>query len=227
VIKDGPYEVEGGVPLARQIIEPNEDGDSWEWREGERFEAGDRYRLCRCGASRNKPFCDDSELSNGFDGTETAKRTPYLDQAEVFPGPDVVLTDAPRLCASARFCEARGQIWNLVEEGGPGTTVLAEREAAHCPSGRLVTWGGPPASGAHPTAEPDFEPSIGVVEDPQMEVSGPLWIRGGIEVVSADGIPYEIRNRMTLCRCGASRNKPFCDGSHSRIRFRDEQAVES
>src|SRR5207249_3694491 len=156
-----------------------------------------------------------------FDATETATRTPYLEQAEVFTGPDLFLTDAPRLCAMARFCDAKGQIWNLVEEGGPTATSLAQREAGHCPSGRLVTWGALPASGALPNAEPSFEPSIGVVEDPRMGVSGPLWVRGGIPVLSADGTPYETRNRMTLCRCGASRNKPFCDGSHARIGFRD------
>jgi hypothetical protein len=43
---------------------------------------------------------------------------------------------------------------------------------------------------------------------------GLLWVRGGIPVVSADGKPYTVRNRLTLCRCGKSRNKPFCDGSH-------------
>ena len=48
---------------------------------------------------------------------------------------------------------------------------------------------------------------------------GPLWVRGGIPVMSADGKPYAIRNRVTLCRCGKSGNKPFCDGSRiGRVR---------
>ncbi|HET8688843.1 MAG TPA: CDGSH iron-sulfur domain-containing protein [Methanosarcina sp.] len=42
-------------------------------------------------------------------------------------------------------------------------------------------------------------------------------MRGGIPIESADGKQYEIRNRVTLCRCGKSRNKPFCDGSHVEI----------
>ena len=54
-----------------------------------------------------------------------------------------------------------------------------------------------------------------------MEVSGPLWVRGGVPVVSADGYEYEVRNRVTLCRCGSSENKPFCDGSHASIGFTD------
>nr|WP_246267868.1 CDGSH iron-sulfur domain-containing protein [Nonomuraea typhae] len=63
---------------------------------------------------------------------------------------------------------------------------------------------------------------MGLVEDPVQGVSGPIWVRGGIAVTAADGTDYEVRNRVTLCRCGASRNKPFCDGSHAAIGFRDE-----
>ncbi len=66
-----------------------------------------------------------------------------------------------------------------------------------------------------------------MIEDPQEGVSGPLWVRGGIPVVSADGTPYEVRNRVTLCRCGASQNKPFCDGSHASIGFTDEPTLQT
>jgi len=48
-----------------------------------------------------------------------------------------------------------------------------------------------------------------------------LWVRGGIPVTSANGFHYEVRNRVTLCRCGTSKNKPFCDGSHAAIKFKD------
>ena len=39
--------------------------------------------------------------------------------------------------------------------------------------------------------------------------------------VSADGFEYEVRNRVTLCRCGQSQNKPFCDGTHAQTKFKD------
>jgi len=68
--------------------------------------------------------------------------------------------------------------------------------------------------------EPDLPVSIGLVEDPEQQCSGPLWLRGGIAVVSGDGFEYEIRNRATLCRCGQSKNKPYCDGAHAAIKFR-------
>ena len=222
VTKNGPYRVEGAVPLAKQIIEPNEYGESWEWREGESFDVEETYLLCRCGGSANKPFCDRTHERNAFDGTETADRTPYWDQAEVIEGPELTLTDVQPLCAFARFCDARGQIWNLAERAGQRPRSLAEREAAHCPSGRLITWKRTSDGTYEPTGEPVFEPSIGVVEDPAIGVSGPLWARGGIPVEGADGFTYEVRNRVTLCRCGASENKPFCDGSHATIGFTDE-----
>jgi CDGSH-type Zn-finger protein len=223
VTPNGPYQVEGAVPLARQIIEPNEDGESWTWRQGEPFDVPARYRLCRCGGSSAKPFCDGTHERNGFDGTETASRALYRDQAEVFRGPNLTLTDAEPLCAFARFCDARGQIWSLVEQADPEAAELVRREARHCPSGRLVAWQRG-QDGRDEALEPDLPPSIGVVEDPALGVSGPLWVRGGIPIESADGTMYEVRNRVTLCRCGASENKPFCDGSHAQIGFRDENA---
>ena len=82
-----------------------------------------------------------------------------------------------------------------------------------CPSGRLAHATPPDPE----TVEPSFEPpSIGV------EPNASYWLRGGIPVVSEDGSPYEVRNRQTLCRCGFSHNKPFCDGSHAYKRFTDD-----
>ena len=225
VIKDGPYLVEGAVPLAEQVIEPNEDGESWEWREGERYDVPGEYRLCRCGATRTPPFCDGSEERIGFDGTETAGQVPYLEVAVVTAGPRVTLTDAPALCAKARFCMARGDAWNAVARDDPEAAALARRLVAHCPSGRLATWRGEPDGRLGPDGEPDLEPSIGLVEVPAKGVSGPIWVRGGVPVVSADGTEYETRNRRTLCRCGQSRNKPFCDGSHVRVEFTADVAT--
>ena len=62
-----------------------------------------------------------------------------------------------------------------------------------------------------------------MVQDTARLVSGPIWVRGGIPVLGADGAAYEVRNRVTLCRCGASTNKPFCDGAHASIRFNDRE----
>jgi len=217
VSKNGPYLVTGSVPLAKQTIVADREGGSEEWKESDPFPAQASYALCRCGQSASKPFCDGTHQKVGFDGTETASREPYRKQAQVMEGPALSLTDAEKLCAFARFCDPHGQVWNQVERTDDAQVAkLFVRQVNNCPSGRLVAWErstGKPIEHALPV-------SIGLIEDPPQGVSGPLWLRGGIPVASADGHAYEVRNRVTLCRCGASKNKPFCDGSHAAIGFR-------
>lgn len=223
VTKNGPYLVSGAVPLARQTIVADQEGGSEEWRESHPFPPQENYALCRCGQSQNKPFCDGTHKKIGFDGTETASRQPFREQAQLIEGPALALADAESLCAFARFCDPHGQVWNQVER-----TDQAEvrstfvRQVNNCPSGRLVAWDR--ATGK--PIEHHLSLSIGVIEDPAEGVSGPLWLRGGLAVIAADGFAYEVRNRVTLCRCGASRNKPFCDGSHAAVKF-DDGAVGS
>jgi CDGSH-type Zn-finger protein len=156
----------------------------------------------------------------GFDGSEASSaRVPYANLAREFDGPERLLTDARPLCVHARFCNPSGSVWRLVEETDrEPVRRLIDGMVGKCPSGRLIAWHRRTAE----AFEPEFEPSIAVVEDPAHGYSGPLWVRGGIQVESAaDGHVYEQRNRLTLCRCGQSRNKPFCDGTHAEVGFRD------
>lgn len=218
VSKDGPYLVTGDVSLTVQVITPNKQGQSWDWKEERTVPAKATYKLCRCGESATKPFCDGTHKTNGFDGTETSSRVPYRRQAELMEGPSLELSDQENLCAFARFCDPGGKIWSLIDQtDDPKARDLVIREAMHCPAGRLTLRD--TKSGAD--LEEPLSPSIGLVEDPVVGCSGPLWIRGGITVESADGKKYEKRNRMTLCRCGASDNKPFCNGSHASVMFQD------
>jgi len=187
-------------------------GESLDYREGKTYPMSQQYALCRCGHSGNKPFCDGTHKKVSFDGADTASYVPYIDRAQTIEGPIMLLTDVEKLCAFARFCDPKGLVWNLVQQAGSSETrKLVEHEVGHCPSGRLVVRDR--ATGE--AIEPKFEPSLGLIEDTAKKVRGPIWVRGGIPVVSAEGEAYEVRNRMTLCRCGRSANKPFCDGSHA------------
>lgn len=218
ISKDGPYIVTGNIPLSRQTIGTNSAGDSETWVADETFPTKDQYALCRCGHSSNKPFCDGTHARIGFDGTETASREPYVAQAKIFDGPALQLMDAEKLCAAARFCDPHGQVWGQVAQSDNAQVQMTFlRQVGNCPSGRLVARD--KATGK--SVEPELPVSIGLVEDPQQQCSGPLWLRGGIAVISSDGYAYEVRNRVTLCRCGHSQNKPFCDGTHTAIKFRD------
>jgi CDGSH-type Zn-finger protein/uncharacterized Fe-S cluster protein YjdI len=105
--------------------------------------AGFRATLCRCGASKNKPYCDGSHHEIGF----TASGEPPTGKTEMLPVRDGVLAI-----------------------------------------------------------------------DPQS--NGPLRVRGNLEIASGTGRAVARVTSAYLCRCGASANKPFCDGTHAKIGFR-------
>ena len=211
VTKNGPYLVSGKIPLQKQIIIADSEGTVTEWQPSTKYSSQEKYALCRCGHSKNKPFCDGTHLKVGFDGTETAGEEAYLNEAEEIDGPALKLADIEELCASARFCHRAGGIWNLVPESDdPEKKQTAIEETCDCPSGRLVI----ADKQTGKIVEPKLAKSIMLIEDPAMGVSGPIWVRGGVPVESADGKNYHVRNRLTLCRCGKSKNKPFCDSSH-------------
>lgn len=225
ITKDGPYLVSGGVPLLRQSISSDSQGNSCAWKDEGKIETsngstslttGD-YALCRCGKSNNKPFCDGSHAED-FDGTETASRKKYKDVAKTLAGPEIDLLDLPELCAEARFCDTFGGSWNIVREtDDPKKKEILLAQCANCPSGRLV----PIDKKTGKEIEPKFRPEISVTTDPEMGCSGPIWVKGGVPIESVEGKDYEVRNRVTLCRCGKSRNKPFCDGTHIEISFKE------
>lgn len=217
---NGPYLIYGQPPIRRLTIEPDGEGNSWTYLEGEKNYTlkDERTALCRCGRTKNPPYCDGSHLAIDWEPTLTASRKPLLSEAEVQEGADLILTDNETYCAFARFCDAQGSTWNQVEAShDPKQRELAIRTAANCPAGRLKAWD---KTTGEPY-EPKLEPAIGLLEDPKIGCSAGLWIRGGIPITTEDGYVYQIRNRVTLCRCGESRNKPFCDGTHAPAKFCD------
>jgi CDGSH-type Zn-finger protein len=208
---NGPYVVHGDVPLNEMAPVHTFNGEPVAWHDLGEVPSDDQpVYLCRCGHSASKPFCDDSHLRVGFDGTETADRGPFADRAEVEEHDGHAFADDGSLCVSAGFCGTRTtSVWNLLEESNDPAALDRMREMIwNCPSGRLALLA---ANGA--TTEPDLPQSIAVTP------GGPLWVRGGIPVIGADGQSWETRNRVTLCRCGQSSNRPFCDRTHASLHF--------
>lgn len=220
IAEKGPYLVYGRPPLAQQFIMPNDQGESWYFQEGKHFSTEQEpASLCRCGSSKKKPYCDGSHTSASWSPELTASSAGLLDDVEAIEGETLVLTDNEQYCVFARFCHPGGNTWHLTEESDrPGAKELAIREACMCPGGRLMAWD---VQTERPY-EFRFEPGLGLIEDPAMDNSGGLWVRGGIPVQRESGRTYEIRNRVVLCRCGQSSNKPYCDGTHAAIKWRDD-----
>lgn len=212
-VTDGPYVVEGRLPLVRTSIVQTDHGEPIGWAPDQPVESREEVKLCRCGHSSDKPFCDGTHRTIGFKGIETADRGPIADRHKTYAGEGVVMTDDRSICEHAGFCGDRfTNVWRMIKEtDDPAVRERLIDMVRLCPSGALAASeeeDGEPMEPALPT-------SVAVVED------GPLWVRGGVRVTGADGQDYEVRNRVTLCRCGASTNKPFCDGTHQEIGFTD------
>lgn len=213
--EDGPYWVTGGPTLTRRAPAKTPEGEPLDWDfvgdpEAD-FETEAEFALCRCGESANKPFCDGSHERERFDGEVTADRGPSAARQRTLVGAGVLMTDDGSLCSSGDFCGIRyTNVWKMIKQtDDPEIRERLKRMVANCPSGRLQF---ADKEGDEPI-EPEYAPSIAAVPD------GPLWVRGGIEITAPDGFTYEVRNRVTLCRCGGSNNKPFCDGTHKKIGF--------
>jgi CDGSH-type Zn-finger protein len=205
--------VTGSPSLLRTAQVESQFGEPIGWEEPAPIDNPAEFDLCRCGESTRKPFCDASHETSGFDGSEVADRTPRAARASVLAGEGVVMTDDRSLCTHAGHCADRfTDVWEMIRgTSDPAARARLRRMVELCPSGRLAH---APTVDAE-ALEPEFEPSIAVIRD------GPLWVRGGIPVESSDGTTYEVRNRVTLCRCGHSNNKPFCDGTHKEVGFSD------
>jgi len=207
---DGPYVVHGGVPLLEMAPVHTFNGEPIAWHTLHEIPVRGRpIELCRCGQSANKPFCDASHESNGFNGTETADERPFMARAQVIGLGANAIADDHSLCFSAGFCGTRTtNVRKLLGESEDPAKLESMRDMIwQCPSGTLVLL----QDGNQ--IEPELSPSVAILP------GGPIWIRGGLPVQGSDGREWEVRNRVTLCRCGDSRNKPFCDGTHARVHF--------
>lgn len=217
ILKDGPYVVTGSIKLSEKII--TSQGKNYVYTAGRDLPQAKTYTLCRCGKSKNPPFCDGEHSKCDFHGDESASKADFEDRAELLIGADLDMRDDHR-CAFARFCHRNdGTAWQLIHRSDDSRLKEeAIKAASECPAGRLV------AVEKDGTAiEPEYEPEIVILQDPEREVSCGIFVKGGISLQSADGSLYERRNRFVLCRCGESINKPFCDATHVHIKYQDEK----
>ena len=209
---NGPYLVHG-VALTRTAQVETEFGEPVDWAPDEEIVAGEPLEVCRCGRSASMPLCDREACRDGFDGAETAPRAPRAERAYPYKGDGFTMTDNQTLCTQAGYCGDRFRnVWAMLgDSDDPEVREHLRTMVQLCPSGRIEYV----PEGAEEPDELDLGRRVAAVVD------GPLWVRGKVPVVSADGTAYEARNRVTLCRCGHSDNKPLCDGTHKEVGFTD------
>ncbi len=176
--------------------------------------------LCRCGLSKNKPFCDGSHKAAGFsteDGVTNTRNKSIAYEGKV-EGVDVTVTYTPMLCSHAAECQRLHKAvfdpsqrpWIQPEKGslaGIRAVVFA------CPSGalRMSEGSGDPAQ---------LGPDAGTIEV-QATKDGPYAVRNVVLAAEFNGEGAS-EEKYVLCRCGHSGNKPFCDGSHRDKGWSDE-----
>lgn len=222
ISNNGPYAVHGNVLLVRKSEISSEHGEPMTWVKTAELENEESTYLCRCGHSTNKPFCDGSHRKIGFDGTETASNNTFEERMIVQEGSSgIVIKRDHSLCADAGFCGNRfKKIKDLAYETDESITraqVMAMIE--RCPSGSFTY----AMAEDQPDVEPDLPVQVAVLTEMTSDgpIAGPLWVTGYIPIVRSDGKSMEIRNRVTLCRCGQSKNKPLCDGTHRDNHFQE------
>ena len=169
--------------------------------------------LCRCGGSANKPFCDGTHGRNGFSDENQADGS--LDKRMNYAGRKVTIHDNRSICAHAGFCTDRlSTVFRLKQEpwidpdGATAEEIIAVVQ--QCPSGALSY-----SIDDKEHRDQERPPMVTVTNN------GPYAITGGVELLGHEVGEGGSNEHYTLCRCGASRNKPFCDGSHWSTGFTD------
>ncbi len=187
--------------------------DFKDWR-GERIETKPAMALCRCGGSATKPFCDGAHQKNGFSGAKLADRS--ADKRENYQATKITIHDNRSICVHAGHCtdglasvfKYKREPW--IDPAGAAVEAIIET-IRRCPSGALsYTLDG--VEGGNPGRAP----SITVTKD------GPYAVVGGARLLEQSWAQGASTEHYSLCRCGASKNKPFCDGTHWSVGFKDE-----
>jgi CDGSH-type Zn-finger protein/uncharacterized Fe-S cluster protein YjdI len=137
-----------------------------------------------------------------------------------YPGKDVDVTWDERLCMHFGECErAKGDLFVAKREPWcqPDLAPVAEvvEVCERCPSGALV----------HEVKDGRTVETAPKRNTINVTHNGPLFVRGDLAIEGAAADMPGVRFRAALCRCGQSKNKPFCDASHAAAGFTDSGAV--
>jgi CDGSH-type Zn-finger protein/ferredoxin len=171
--------------------------------------------LCRCGQSANKPFCDGTHQKIGFSGAKVTDAS--AQKRDDYRAREIVVHDNRAICAHAGHCsdglpsvfKYREEPW--IDPAGAKVEAIIETVRT-CPSGALSY-----SLGGVEHRDQQREPAVTVSKD------GPYAVVGSVQLMDQSWGEGASREHYTLCRCGSSKNKPFCDGTHWSVGFKDEK----
>ena len=180
---------------------------------GEKYSNSKGVALCRCGSSTNKPFCDGTHSVIGFQSERIEKS---LDpKKKNYTGQKITVHDNRAICCHSAIClQTLSSVFDInkkpwIDPNSDNVEKIIET-VKKCPSGAL-------SYTVQGKEYKDYEntPMVTVLKN------GPYFVTGGIELVGESFMEGVSKEHYTLCRCGASKIKPFCDGSHASINFND------
>ncbi|MEK6796702.1 MAG: CDGSH iron-sulfur domain-containing protein [Spirochaetota bacterium] len=161
--------------------------------------------LCSCGASKQKPFCDGSHGEASHSPERSPERVP--DRVVCYEGAEITIVDNRGVCSHDGSClllhrvfDRRKKRW-INPNGASKNDIIETIE--QCPSGSLSYM----ENGVR-IQDVDRAPAIRAAKN------GPLNVEGGVVFEDVHGCSPECKEHYALCRCGGSKNKPFCDGTH-------------
>jgi CDGSH-type Zn-finger protein len=168
--------------------------------------------LCRCGASGNKPFCDGSHKNFGFSGDRLHNKP--LDQEKSYRGQKITIHDNRRICSHAAECVTNlSSVFQLNKRPWIDTNGASAEEIIavikKCPSGAL-------------NYSIDGVRHVRNFGETEIRIAqnGPYNVNGRTDLLVDDALQPPVKENYALCRCGASQNKPYCDGTHREIEFK-------
>jgi CDGSH-type Zn-finger protein len=195
--------------------------------EGQSLSAIRGVSLCRCGASNNKPFCDGTHSKIGFSSENKTINDNHdhvvKDKRKNYLGKGITIHDNRKICSHAAECVNNlSSVFKLNARPwiNPNAAETAEEiinTIRKCPSGALSY----SVDGIEYRDQNERKPMITVSK------GGPYLVTGGIDLIGDNNSNIQwaegsSKEHYTLCRCGASNNKPFCDGMHRMINFKDD-----
>ena len=203
VLDNGPYK-----------LSPGSDGDALRFRyagEALEVEPGEDVYLCRCGRTGNAPFCDGSHERTGF-----VAEAPDANAKEirVWEGRRLRTFFNPNACMHVFYCKPLKELRERELAGDDAAGVEIAKVVMSCPSGALTfeEKQGAQEDPAVPTAEaakPAYDADVDIVEGAEIRIQCDLEI-------GFDRHERQPGDRATFCRCGLSKNKPWCDGRHRK-----------
>ena len=218
----GPYSVHGDIPLIRKKRVTSGEGEALSWATTENFTSDDPYVLCRCGQSKTKPFCDGTHDYIAFDDSGREHFAPIADSCEVIENDGIRIKVDNSYCVHAKYCFNKASGIRALMAGPADANAKSQimAMADRCPSGTFAYE--LDLDGEMTECEEDLPTEVAAIsKDRHSDTAGPLWVSGKVPIMQPDGTFLEPRNRVTLCRCGNSKNKPFCDGTHASIGFNE------